>query len=156
MTALPGEVDEHLTQCRVVRVAAQLPSGLPLVVPLWFVRRQGRFCLTQRDGSPLVRAVSSRPEVLLLFDPDGAVGERRVLRVRGRARVVHHRSALLRILPRQAARYHLNPGALRGYVRHPRSVAPITRYYIERARRSAVVEIDVLGTEFVLAPRTSC
>lgn len=102
-----------------------------------------------------MRAVSSQPEVLLLFDPDGAVGERRVLRVRGRARVVHDRSALLRILPRQATRYHLNPGALRGYVRHPRSVAPIARYYIERARRSAVVEVDVLGAEFVLAPRPS-
>jgi hypothetical protein len=112
--------------------------------------------MTQRDGSPLVRAIDSHPEVVLLFDRDSARGQRLVLRMRGRAHVRRRRVVLAAIIARHAARYHLHPLALGGYTRQPRLLAEIPRYYLARSTRSTVVEVTMTRAEFVLAPDPRC
>lgn len=125
------------------------------MVPLWFVHRRGSFFLTQRSESPLVRAVAVHPDVVMLFDPERSTGEREVLRVRGRAEVRRGRWPLAGIVVRHSVRYHFHPRALAGYLRHPERIVDILRYYTERSRMSAVVEVRMEQAQFIVAPGPS-
>jgi nitroimidazol reductase NimA-like FMN-containing flavoprotein (pyridoxamine 5'-phosphate oxidase superfamily) len=71
----------------LVRIGTTDDDGVPLVVPTWFVVRDGTFLVTPRERSAWFRYLRRDPRVC--FTVDEPAGAFRKVVLRGRVRVVH-------------------------------------------------------------------
>lgn len=98
---------------RLVRIGTVDGDGLPLVVPTWFVLRDGELLVTPRERSSWFANLQRSPKTCFTIDGDGCQ-----VVVRGEVRVVHplghddewrdvYRVITLRYLPEAAADAYL-------------------------------------------------
>jgi hypothetical protein len=114
---LAADAETFLAQSMVATVATRSPRGRAFVTPLWFVAVDGRLHLVTGLGTRAIRNVAHDPAVVLLLHGELGGGPRRVLRVRGTARVrvgVPSWASLLRM----ARKYYLSPAAVASELRH--------------------------------------
>lgn len=83
--AHPG-AQELLRSQPLARLAYTGPDGLPRVIPIGFLWRDGRITVCTAPAAPKVRALSARPQVALTIDTDDGPASRALL-VRGVASI---------------------------------------------------------------------
>lgn len=71
----------------LVRIGTVDPTGAPLVVPAWFIARDGTFLVTPRERSAWLANLRANPRVCFTVDEDEPPYRKVVLR--GTVRVVH-------------------------------------------------------------------
>jgi nitroimidazol reductase NimA-like FMN-containing flavoprotein (pyridoxamine 5'-phosphate oxidase superfamily) len=71
----------------LVRIGTTDDAGMPLVVPTWFIVRDGRFLVTPRERSSWFAHLRRDPRVC--FTVDEQAGAYRKVVLRGRVEVVH-------------------------------------------------------------------
>ena len=110
-----SEVTDYLAaRGRLVRIGTVDPTGVPLVVPAWFIVEGGVFLVTPRERSNWFANLQHSAHVCFTVDGDGCQ-----VVVRGAVRVVHglgkddawrdiYRRITLRYLPEAAAAAYLN------------------------------------------------
>lgn len=148
-------VREYLASSMIARIATLSPKGEPNITPLWFVRDQERLYMTTREGSPAVRNIAERPDVVLLFDSERDALRHQILRLRGRAVFRTGRGIMWRAVLRQLPKYRVSPAALRNLLSHAGKAITMARYYGERAAQGGVIEVTPERAEFLPRYRTS-
>ena len=123
-------------RAKTLRIVTVSKRGRPMIMPLWFVERDGRLCMTNAATSPTVRNIAANPRVLVLVEArDG-----RVLRIRGEARYLTNDEALGPVARRSALKYYADPRALWLYARNVRRLPAMLKYYRER-KDTGVIEV---------------
>lgn len=143
-----------LRRARVARIATASRRGRPSVNPLYFVAYRGRIWLGTPEWTLAARNVAADPRVSLLFAHEGT-GDRRVVRITGRAVVRTDPKTLRAYNVRAALRYVLAPGAVANSLRHRRQL-PLRRiYHDQSAERGgpAVIEVVPEQAEILVDPR---
>jgi general stress protein 26 len=143
------EVVAFMDRAMVARIASRSARGTPQIMPLWFVRAGGKLLMTNGETSPTVRNIAADPRVVVMLD--AGQDNDRCLRLAGTARFRSERSMLARTVLRELLKYHLAPAALWSAARHPRQIASMLRYYIER-RDGGVIEVWPSDAEFLALP----
>jgi nitroimidazol reductase NimA-like FMN-containing flavoprotein (pyridoxamine 5'-phosphate oxidase superfamily) len=83
-----AEVDAFLQEPgHLVRIGVVDDEGAPLVVPTWFIVRDGTFCVTPRERSAWFAHLRREPRIC--FTVDEAASPYRKVVLRGTVRVVH-------------------------------------------------------------------
>ena len=136
-------------RAKTLRIVTVSKRGRPQIMPLWFVVRDGRLCMTNAATSPTVRNIAANPRVLVLVEArDG-----RLLRIAGEARYVTNKEALGPVARHSALKYYADPRALWVYARNARRIPAMLRYYRERTDTGV---IEVTPTSFDWADSVSC
>ena len=135
----------------VARLATLSRNGRPSIVPLYFVCLNGHVWLGTVDWTLAARNAKADPRVSVLFEAEQDPTDRRVLRIRGRARVRTDRKAQRSYGLRVAGKYLLTPGGIRNALAHLRQL-PLTRNYHAQAwekGRACVIEVTPEQAEFL-------
>ncbi|HSR24473.1 MAG TPA: pyridoxamine 5'-phosphate oxidase family protein [Candidatus Eisenbacteria bacterium] len=140
-----------LRRSMVARIATLSRSGRPSIVPLYFVHHDGRIGLGTPVWTLTARNVAADPRVSVLFEVERDPGDRRVLRIGGRARVRGDREAVRAYALRAARKYVLTPGGIRNALAHVRQLPLRRRYAAQSAERgpTCVIEVTPGRAEFV-------
>jgi general stress protein 26 len=144
------EVVAFLNRSMVARIATRSARGTPQIMPLWFVRIDGKLWMTNNETSPTVRNIEADPRAVVIVEADRR-DDGRCLRLSGTARFHRERSVLRRTVLRDLVKYHFAPAALWSAARHPRQVPSILRYYAERSD-GGVIEFSPTQAEFLALP----
>jgi nitroimidazol reductase NimA-like FMN-containing flavoprotein (pyridoxamine 5'-phosphate oxidase superfamily) len=82
------EIDGFLAEPgHLLRIGVVDEAGMPLVVPIWFIARDGALWFTPREKSRWLAHLRSNPRICCTIDESRA-GSRKLV-VRGRAEIVH-------------------------------------------------------------------
>ena len=89
---MPGmtaeEIDEFLSEPgHLLRIGVVDEIGMPLVVPIWFIARDGALWFTPRERSAWLSHIRRNPQVCCTIDESRPPSRKLV--VRGRAEIVH-------------------------------------------------------------------
>lgn len=108
-------VEQFLSEATIpIRLAVSGPSGVPLVVSLWFIWDEGALWCATQSGSRLAAAVHKRQE--LGFEVAADTPPYRGVRGQGRADILPVDG--VRVLERLLVRYRIGQGSrLAGYLR---------------------------------------
>ncbi len=143
MNAEDPAVRQILSRAMVARIATLSRSGRPSVNPLYFILAGGKIWLGTPEWTLAARNVSADPRVSLLFNVERDAGDRRVLRITGRATVrvdarVNRAYGLAVV-----RKYILTPGGVLNWLAHPRQLWR-RRYYTAQSHakgRTGVIEV---------------
>jgi len=80
-----AEVEEFLAAERTIQVASIGPDGTPHLVPMWFVRIDGRIAMWTYAKSQKARNLRRDPRVTCLAEAGETYGELRGVSIAGRA-----------------------------------------------------------------------
>lgn len=144
-------VRDVLRRSMVARVATLSGTGRPSINPLYFVQVSGKIWLGTVVWTLAARNVRADPRVSVLFEVERDPGDRRVLRIRGRARVRTDRSAQRSYDLRVARKYLVTPGGIRNILAHVRELRLRRRYHAQSAEkgRPCVIEVTPDTAEFL-------
>lgn len=143
MTTDDPVVLEILHRAMVARIATLSRSGRPSVNPLYFIFLNGNIWLGTPEWTLAARNVKADPRVSVLFNVEQDPGVRRVLRIRGQARVRTDMAALRSYNPRVVRKYILTPRGIYNWLTHPRQLW-LRRYYTAQSAQkglAAVIEV---------------
>ncbi|HET6615178.1 MAG TPA: pyridoxamine 5'-phosphate oxidase family protein [Dehalococcoidia bacterium] len=130
-------------RAKTLRIVTVSKRGRPMIMPLWFVVRDGRICMTNAATSPTVRNIAANPRVLILVEArDG-----HLLHIRGEARYLTNNEALGPVARRSALKYYADPRALWLYARNVRRIPAMLQYYRERTD-TGVIEVTPVSFEW--------
>ena len=144
-------VVRFLKRSTTVRIATLSPAGNPDIIPLWFVVRRGRVCMSARSESTAVRDLRLHPEVVLMFHGERWAGGR-ALRIKGRAAFRTDRGSALAVSALSALKYFVSPAAIRHALVNRRKLGLRRRYYAERAGEAGIIEVVPEEAEFLKLP----
>ena len=90
--SVPGmtaeEIGEFLAEPgHLLRIGVVDETGMPLVVPIWFMHRDGALCFTPREKSGWLSHCRRNPRICCTIDESRPPNRKLV--VRGRAEIVH-------------------------------------------------------------------
>ena len=111
-----------LRRAMVARIATLSRNGRPSVNPLYFIYRNGEIWLGTPEWTLAARNVKADPRVSLLFNVERDPQDRRVLRVRGQARVTTDQAAMRAYSLPVARKYILTPAGLYNWLTYPRQI----------------------------------
>lgn len=146
VTASPAIDDRDVRdalRAKTLRIVTVSKRGLPMIMPLWFVVREGRIYMTNAATSPTVRNIASDSHVLVLVEARRG----RLLRIHGAARYLTNKEALGPVARRSVLKYYASPRALWLYVRNLRRIPAMLQYYRERTD-TGVIEVTPVSFEW--------
>lgn len=146
-------VADILRHAMVARIATVSRTGRPHVNPLYFVRGSGKLYLGTSDRTLAALNVKANPRVTLLLDIESDPGDRRVLRILGRATVRTDPGLLRWYLRHDAWKYFMNRRGLRNTIAHAR-LLPLVRHYLSSGSQDTmcVLEVQPQEAELLTAP----
>jgi hypothetical protein len=133
-----------LQRSMVARIATLSRNGRPSINPLYFVSWKGHIWLGTSDWTLAARNVKADPRVSVLFKVEQNPGDHRVLRIRGRARVLTDPIAQRSYNLRVARKYILTFGGIRNYLTNLRLLNLQHRYHAQSAEKGQACIIDVI------------
>ena len=132
-----------LRRARVARVATLSRSGRPSITSIYFVATGGHIWLGTASWTLAAREAQADPRVSLLCNVERDPGDRRVLRMTGRAAVRTDAAAVRAYSWRVALKYILRPGYLLNQLAHWRQWGLVDRYHAQSAAKGTTCIIDV-------------
>jgi general stress protein 26 len=139
----PAVVDV-MRRSMVARIATLSRNGRPHVSPLYSVHLDGRVWLGTVDWTLAARNVGADSRVSVLFEVEPDPGDRRVLRIGGRARVRTDRRTQRSYNRRVARKYLLTPGGIRNALAHVRQLPLVRNYRAQGAEKGQPCVIEVI------------
>ena len=134
---------ELLRRAMVARIATLSRNGRPSVNPLYFIQRDDKIWLGTSDWTLAARNVRADPRVSLLFEVERDPGDRRLLRIRGRASVRTDAQVLRPYNLRVAFKYVLTPGGMRNWLSNVRQLRLQGLYRAQSAQKGRACVIEV-------------
>ncbi len=110
----PEEVAAFLEQGRLLHVATIGPDVVPHLTALWYVMEEGRVAFRSFSKSQKIVNLERDDRITVLVDDGSSYATLRGVMIRGRARLVRDREAVLRVYRRVAKKYqgvHLGAAA---------------------------------------------
>ena len=145
-----AEVQQFLASSMIARVATISARGTPQLMPLYFVRLDGKLYMNNATTSPTVRNIAANPRVVLLFEADRGRRRDRCLRIRGAATFRQDAAIMRRVSLRAALKYQFSLPALLSTLRNARKLSVMKRYRAERS--SGMIEVVPESAEFLPMP----
>jgi hypothetical protein len=146
-------VADIVRRARVARIATLSRNRRPSINPLYFVTVSGAIHLGTSDRTLAAFNVKADPRVTLLLNVERAPEDRRVLRIRGHARVSTDAGVCKAYVRRIVRKYFLNWDGLSHMIRHARLWPVMRRYHGsgEKGKR-CVIEVLPEHVEWLTAP----
>jgi hypothetical protein len=137
----------------VARIATLSRNRRPHINPLYFVYLDGRIYLGTSDRTLAALNVKANPRVTILFNVERKPTDRRVLRIRGRAKVCKNSGLRLSYLRRDARKYFMSWGGIRNTLAHAR-LLPLLRRYLSSGEKGQHCLLEVIPeqAELLTAP----
>lgn len=132
-----------MRRAMVARIATLSRGGRPMITPIYFVEVGGHVWLGTPDWTLAVRNVRGDPRVSVLLDVERDPGDRRTMRITGRATVRDDRDVLRSYALRVVRKYILTLGGIRDMLAHVRQAPLIRHYYAQSAAKGHTCVIDV-------------
>lgn len=142
------DVRQILQRAMVGRIATLSSSGKPSITPLYFVTVNGHCWLGTASWTLAAREAAHDARVSVLLNIERNAGDRRVLRLMGRADVRTDRPTVRAYNWRVALKYVLSPGAIRNFWQHRHLVGVRRSYYAQSATKGVACVIDVVPEQF--------
>jgi general stress protein 26 len=134
----------------VARIATLSCNGRPCVTPLYFVQHNGNIWLGTSDRTLAVRNIRANARVSVLLAVERDTSSPRVLRIKGKARLLTDQQAQRTYRRSVARKYFMTPGGLRNTLAHIRQLQAM-RYHIQSTAkgRSCIIEVIPEQAEFI-------
>ena len=142
---------EVLRSSMVTRLATLSRNGRPSVNPIYFIFINGQVWIGTAKWTLAARNVKADPRVSLLFNDERHPGDRRILRLRGKAKVTMDAEMQRIYAFRVVRKYILTPAGLLNWLSHPRQLW-LRRYYDAQSAQkgqSCVIEVTPEQVELV-------
>ena len=149
----PAVVD-ILRRAMAARIATVSRNGRPHVNPLYFVCRDGKIYLGTVERTLAALNVKNDPRVTILFNIEGELKDRRVLRIRGSA-IVRTDSKLCRwYVRRDLRKYIISRRGVGNTLAHVRLLPAVRRFVSSGEKgRECVLEVRPEKAEFLTTPK---
>ena len=150
------QVDDPEAQCfirraMVARIATLSRNGRPSINPLYFVFIKGAIWLGTDDWTLAARNAKAESRVSVLFEAEKDQVDRRILRIKGRARICKDQKMLRSYNIRVAFKYILTPPGIFNALAHIHQIPLKLTYNVQAAEKGVpcIIEITPEKAEFL-------